>query len=136
MLIETIDHCSPLGNSDHEILEFRFVHINVAKPTSDEKMRYFKGDYASVNEILEKKVDWDTLLRTGSIDNIWDRFVDKLSNACKDNVPVYKSKPKHYDTPWIDKETLVTVQNKRKKCKKYIYCKSPQNKELYDEAKD
>ena len=45
------------------------------------KMRYFKGDYASV-----KKVDWDTLLRTGSIDNVWDRFVDKLSIACKDNV--------------------------------------------------
>jgi hypothetical protein len=134
-MIETIDHCSPLGNSDHEILEFRFVHTNVAKPTSDEKIRYFKGDYASVNEIL-KKVDWDTLLRTGSIDNVWDRFVDKLSIACKDNVPVYKSKPKHYDTPWMDKETLVTVQNKRKKWKKYIYCKSPQNKELYDEAKE
>ena len=32
------------------------------------------------------------------------RFVDKLSIACKDNVPVYKSKPKHYDTPWMDKE--------------------------------
>jgi hypothetical protein len=66
----------------------------------------------------------------------WDRFVDKLSIACKDNVPVYKSKPKHYDTPWMDKVPLVTVQNKRKKWKKYIYCKSPQNKELYDEAKE
>jgi hypothetical protein len=98
-------------------------------------MRYFKGDYASVNEIL-KKVDWDTLLRTGSFNNVWDRFVDKLSIACKDNVPVYKSKPKHYDTHWMDKETLVTVQNKRKKWKKYIYCKSPQNNELYDEAKE
>jgi hypothetical protein len=42
-MIETIDHCSPLGNSDHAILEFRFVHANVAKPTSDEKMRYVKG---------------------------------------------------------------------------------------------
>ena len=83
-----------------------------------------------------RKVDWDTLLRTGSIDNVWDRFVNKLSIACKDNVPVYKSKPRHYDTPWMDKETIVTVQNKRKKWKKYIYCKSPQNKELYDEAKE
>ena len=61
-------------------------------------MRYFKDDYASVNEIL-KKVDCATLLRTGSIDNVWDRFVDKLSIACKDNVPVYKSKPNHYETP-------------------------------------
>jgi hypothetical protein len=63
-------------------------------------------------------------------------WVNKSSIACKDNVPVYKSKPRHYDTPWMDKETIVTVQNKRKKWKKYIYCKSPQNKELYDEAKE
>jgi hypothetical protein len=28
------------------------------------------------------------------------------------------------------------VQNKRKKWKKHIYCKSPQNKELYNEAKE
>ena len=49
---------------------------------------------------------------------------------------MYKSKPKHYDTPWMDKESLVAVQNKRKKWKKYIYCKSPQNKELYDKAKE
>ena len=68
--------------------------------------------------------------------NKLNRFVDKLSIACKDNVPVYKSKPKHYDNPWMDKETLLTVQNKRKKWKKYIYGKSPQNKELYDEAKE
>ena len=49
---------------------------------------------------------------------------------------MYKSKPKHYDTPWMDKETLVAVQNKRKKWKKYIYCKSSQNKELYDKEKE
>jgi hypothetical protein len=40
-MIETIDHCSPPGNSDHEILEFKFVHTNVAKPTSDEKIYTF-----------------------------------------------------------------------------------------------
>jgi len=36
----------------------------------------------------------------------------------------------------MDKETLIAVLNKRKKWKKYIYCKSPQNKELYDKAKE
>ena len=133
-MVETVDHCPPLGNSDHEILDFKFVHATVAKTYREEKMRYFKGDYASVNRILIN-VDWDTLLRTGSIDNVWDRFVDKLLSACKDNIPVYKSKQKHYDTPWMNKEALAAVRNKRKMWKKYIYCKRPYNKEMYEKAK-
>jgi hypothetical protein len=51
-------------------------------------------------------VDWELLLATGSIDDLWDRFTDKISIACKENIPVCKSKPKHYDTPWMDKGTL------------------------------
>ena len=40
-----------------------------------------------------------------------------------------KSKPKDYDTPWMDKDTLSAVQNKRKMWKKYKYCRSPHNKD-------
>jgi hypothetical protein len=80
-------------------------------------------------------VDWEWLLATGSIDDLWDRFTDKISIACKENIPVCKSKPKHYDTPWMDKDTLSAVQNKRKMWKKYKYCRSPHNKERYDHAK-
>ena len=55
-------------------------------------------------------VDWELLLTTGSIDDLWDRFTDKISIACKENIPVCKSKPKHYDTPWMDKDTLSAEQ--------------------------
>ena len=81
-------------------------------------------------------VDWELLLATGSIDDLWDRFTDKISIAySKENIPVCKSKPKHYDTPWMNKDTLSAVQNKRKMWKKYKYCRSPYNKERYDHAK-
>ena len=80
-------------------------------------------------------VDWELLLATGSIDDLWDRFTDKISIACKENIPVCKSKPRHYDTPWMDKDTLSAVQNKQKRWKKYKYCRSPHNKERYDHAK-
>jgi hypothetical protein len=57
-----------------------------------------KGDYEAINEVLAY-VDWELLLATGSIDDLWHRFTDKISIACKENIPVCKSKPKHYDTP-------------------------------------
>jgi hypothetical protein len=74
-------------------------------------------------------VDWELLLATGSIDDLWDKFTDKISIACKENKPECKFKPKDYDTPWMDKGTLSAVQNKRKMWKKYKYCRSPHNKD-------
>jgi hypothetical protein len=134
-MIDNIEHCAPLGNSDHEVLEFNFLYKNVNDVNSYDRLRYFKGDYEVINEVLAN-VDWELLLATGSIDDLWDRFTDKISIAySKENIPVCKSKPKHYDTPWMNKDTLSAVQNKRKMWKKYKYCRSPYNKERYDHAK-
>ena len=53
----------------------------------------------------------------------------------KENIPVSKSIPRKFDTPWMDKETLNAVKKKRTTWKRYKYCRSPQNKENYDRAK-
>ena len=133
-MVDNIEHCATLGNSDHEVLEFNFLYKNVNDVNSYDRLRYFKGDYEAIYEVLAN-VDWELLLSTGSIDDLWDRFTDKISIACKENIPVCKSKPKHYYTPWMDKDTLSAVQNKRKMWKMYKYCRSPHNKERYDHAK-
>lgn len=135
-MIDSIDHCSPLGNSDHEILEFNLMYSTpiLTDMKKDKKMCYFKGDYDTINSELTQ-IEWENILATGGINDLWDRFVDSLSNSCRKNIPVYKSKPKCYDTPWMNKETLTAVQNKRKMWKKYKYCRNPQNKANYDQAK-
>ena len=92
-MIDNNEHCAPLGNSDHEVLEFKFLYKNVNDVNSYDRLRYFKGDYEAINEVLAN-VDWELLLVTGSIDDLWDRFTDKISIACKENIPVCKSKPK------------------------------------------
>ena len=46
------------------------VHTNVAKPTTDEKMRYFKGDYASVNAILKLEAPRSLFSSPGYNNNI------------------------------------------------------------------
>jgi hypothetical protein len=100
------------------VLEFNFLYKNVNDVNSYDRLRYFKGDYEAINEVLVN-VDWELLLATGSIDDLWDRFTDKISIACKENIPVCKSKLKHYYTSWMDKDTLSAVQNKQKRWKKY-----------------
>jgi hypothetical protein len=68
------------------VLEFKFLYKNVNDVNSYDRLRYFKGDYEAINEVLAN-VDWELLLVTGSIDDLWDRFTDKISIACKENIP-------------------------------------------------
>lgn len=133
-MIETIDHCAPIGSSDHEVLEFKYVYRNVNDVYRPGKFCYFKGNYEEINKELEN-VDWENLLARGSIEDLWTRFADKLSNISEKNIPVSKSKPKNYDTPWMNPDTLSAIQLKRKMWKKYKYCRNPQNKERYNQAK-
>jgi hypothetical protein len=44
-MIDNNEHCAPLGNSDHEVLEFKFLYKNVNDVNSYDRLRYFKGDY-------------------------------------------------------------------------------------------
>jgi hypothetical protein len=52
------------------VLEFNFLYKNVNDVNSYDRLRYFKGDYEAINEVLAN-VDWELLLATGSIDDLW-----------------------------------------------------------------
>ena len=38
-MIDNIEHCAPLGNSDHEVLEFNFLYKNVNDVNSYDRLR-------------------------------------------------------------------------------------------------
>ena len=53
-MMEELSHTSPLGKSDHSILEFRII-INIDKTESHQvKYVYNKGDYESMRTFLTK----------------------------------------------------------------------------------
>ena len=112
-MIDGIDHCAPLGNSDHEILKFKFLFGATPTNKKTEKLCYFKGNYNAINNFLDEE-DWDTDLMHGSVEEAWDRFADKLSIVTKENVPVRKSSTRNFNTPWMDQDTLNAVKTKRK----------------------
>jgi hypothetical protein len=45
-MIDTIEHNAPLGNSDHETLEFNFRFGIKQKKHYQNKLCWFKGNYA------------------------------------------------------------------------------------------
>ena len=90
-MIDNVVHNAPLGNSDHEILEFNFkLGRNENTRSNQQSLRFFKGNYDEINRLLTN-TDWNLELAQGDIDELWNRFADKISSTYKDNIPVSKS---------------------------------------------
>jgi hypothetical protein len=53
-MIDTIEHNAPLGNSDHQTLEFNFRFGVEQKKHYQNKLCWFKGNYEKINAQLNK----------------------------------------------------------------------------------
>ena len=103
---DNVVHNAPLGNSDHEILEFNYkLGRNENTRSNQQSLRFFKGNYDEINRLLAN-TDWNLELAQGDIDELWNRFADKISSTYKDNIPVSKSMTKKFNTPWMNEVTL------------------------------
>ena len=70
------------------------------------------------------------------VEESWCEFADTLNNTAKEHIPVRNSQNKcFFNTPWMNLETLQSLKRKRTRWKKYKYCKSPENKNLYVHAR-
>jgi hypothetical protein len=57
-IIESMVHNSPIGNSDHEVLEFKFQFgTNVNKTPIQQRLLFFKGNYEAINKKLTD-IEW------------------------------------------------------------------------------
>ena len=133
-MIDNIDHNAPLGNSDHETLDFDFNFGSRQEKHYQKKLCFFKGNYNNIKNKLTE-IDWENYLTQEDISDLWKRFANELFKIYEENIPVSKSLPKHFDTPWINDESKAAIIRKRKYWKKYKYSRNPQNKVKYEEAK-
>ena len=83
-----------------------------------------------------KDIDWEDLFLDGNVDDLWSRFADILLNLSRKHIPESKSKPKDFNTPWMDVNTLKSVRRKNTLWKKYKYCKNPESWGKYIEARN
>jgi hypothetical protein len=134
-MIDAIEHNAPLGNSNHETLEFNFKFGIKHEKHYQHKLCFFKGNYTEINTQLSN-IDWESKLAQGDIDDLWQRFADELSITYEENIPESRSMSRKYDTPWINEESKTALIKKRKLWKKYKYNRNLQNKKKYEEARN
>ena len=83
-MLQDIDHCPGLGESDHECLNF---HLNCYKQSVEKTPRpyFLKGDYVTIRARL-KEVDWKQILQ-GEFLLAYLAFLNTLEKAMDGCIP-------------------------------------------------
>lgn len=128
----------PLGNSDHAVLNFDFF-CYLGDGDDDKftpRFRFYKGNYEQLNYDL-MNTDWDQLLEPDDINTVWNNFNSSVLASMHKHIPKTKPNSKFKDKPlWMDNEACRAILSKRRKWKKYRYCKSTVNYENYVAARN
>ena len=132
-MIQKIDINPPLGNSDHMVLIFDVTLYIENNAETREKFLFFKGDYKSLSEELSN-FNWNILTDLSAIE-AWDVFAETIINESRNHIPVSRTRPKTYKTPWMNKEALAAVKEKRRRWKKCKYNRNAVTLANYTEAK-
>jgi hypothetical protein len=109
-VIQNLAVTTPLGKSDHAVLEFRYI-VQV-KDTGKEQLQYnyWKGDYAAINKALAD-VNWPQKLADMTIDEAWCYWKGTIHTLMQRYIPV-KSPSKKVKNRWISKDSLTMIRTR------------------------
>ena len=137
-MISDLEYLSPLGKSDHCVLQFQFNCYTKLKIDNRTKMCYDRGNYSEFNQEI-KNIDWDTLLNPNDdINKNWSKFYEKLKTLEKRYIPSRKiktSKKRKSEFP-MDKKTLEKIKKKNALSRKSIQTKDPKIREEYNKVRN
>ena len=128
-LIDEIHYDAPLGKSDHLFLSW-FITLHVQQMHScQEKLNFWKGDYAKINEALSN-IDWKVIFCNQSVEEMWTSFKEIILRLTKLYVPIKKErKPRKND--WISKPTIKQMKLRSAALKKYRRYPSGRNRDHF-----
>ena len=133
-MITDLDYLPPIGASDHICLAFKFMCYTDNKPSQVPRLNFYKGDYSSIRANLQQ-VRWDEI-QDSDMTLYWNNFVDILNNNIENHIPKIKPSSKAKKKPWLNRDSLNAIQDKKQAWKKYCLCKTKYNFQLYSEKRN
>ena len=127
-MIENMRHLSPLGKSDHEVLEFDF-RCNAERVVKENLHRYCldRGDYESMRQ--ELKDGWEEIELIESIDGKWEFLKNRIQNAANKYIPKKRVGQKRTGVP-LPPEVRALVRKKNTAWVRYMEVKHTNEKDV------
>ena len=117
-MIQEISYESPLGKSDHSVLNFKFMIQNNIKFVPRTILKYDEGDYAEM--IKDLSIDWESEFHQygTDINRKWELLKSKITASSSNHIPSYQTKEDDY----LRKGKIPLNTNIRKEIRKKHRC--------------
>ena len=125
-MISKVEYLPPLGASDHLCLKVD-INLYADKPKFEPRYQYYKGDYKSMNEDLDKN-KWHELMRGKSAEESFVLFSDIFNEIKQINIPKQTAKLVKRKRLWMNGNAF------RQRKKKINMFKRFRNNEIDTEA--
>ena len=131
-IIDEVTCDSPIGNSDHSVLM-----ITTSQPISrniQHQLRYDyqKADYKTMRNMF-KAYHWPQLMHNVDIHEAWRLFKDRYTTVVDACIPL-KGQNKKKRAPWMSKDLLRDVNNKRRLWKNLKHYPTQENQAEFNQA--
>lgn len=133
-MINDLEYLPPLGASDHVCLFFQFLCYTEKRLSKETRYNFHKGDYDLLRSYLGS-VDWHSNQNRDVVDQ-WNFLCDKVAEGVERSVPKFSPVNKSKKNPWMNRDSVNAVKEKRKAWKRYSHCKSKQNFQTYAEKRN
>ena len=133
-LIERVNISSPLGKSDHAVLEWDVLLKICEMDNKLIKRNFWKGDYDQITKGL-LEINWKEQLAGKTVEEMWTVFKLELLKQIKEYIPLkkeYKAKKKDY----ISKATKKHMKKRSKAWRKYRQFPSGKNFQEYKKIRN
>ena len=121
-MVENINHQSPLGKSDHCVIECDFNCNSEEHQRSYKKYYYDKGDYEGMRNDLN--IDWEDYLgQDDDIETQWNKFLDIVKSAQEKYIPsraISTTSSSKKAENRLDKDTKMATNKKHRSWQRYI----------------
>ena len=87
--IKNIEHLSPLGKSDHDVLLIK-CNLSVADKQIESKMNFNKGNYCELRQFMRRNWDQILLPHSEDVNAMWQEFSGILNEGVNNYIPKVK----------------------------------------------
>ena len=133
-MVNNIEHLPGLGKSDHEILKFKFNCYLETKENNMNKFIYSKGNFTNMTNELSL-INWQEVLHE-DVQCSWISFTEIIIKSAENNIPKCKVETSKHRNPYVDRQAVEAIKEKRRKWKKYQYCKNHLTYEEYKHSRN
>ena len=133
-MINEMTHNPPLGDSDHECLNFRIECYHAKSQSSvDQRRNYFKADYETIIKRLEE-IDWNQVLQ-GDFQTCYEKFITILEQCLEGCVPMFKAGKKKKNI-YLTTKAIRLKDLKNKLWRRYKKSKCEYDRNRYVQTKN